>query len=264
MYCNNCGGKGHVFKICSEPITSCGLILIDKSTLPTNPKDVRVLMVRRKDSMAYTEFLRGKYKTNDEPYIKKLLSNMTVGEQTILCTTPFDDLWTSHWGTEKGHHSQEYESSKERFASIDIASLVASVSHGFSETEWGFPKGRRVHRESDMDCALREFSEETNITRDSFIICKNLVLTESFNGTNGVHYKHVYFVCLLVPEKELNLKKKMTSMQKCEISGIDWKTIKQCRMLTRPHYTQRSEMLDSLERALNTFDLQDNVVFKQE
>jgi len=53
-------------------------------------------------------------------------------------------------------------------------------------------------------------------------------------------------------------------MQKCEISGIDWKTIKQCRMLTRPHYTQRSEMLDSLERALNTFDLQDNVVFKQE
>lgn len=258
MYCNNCGEKGHVFKLCNDPIISCGLILLNKPTLPVDPASVKMLMVRRKDSMAYTEFLRGKYMPDDTEYIKKLISNMTVGEQTVLCSTTFDDLWTSHWGEERGHHSQEFETSKERFNSIKIAQIVESVNSGYSESEWGFPKGRRLHRESDMDCAIREFSEETNIRRDTYVICKNLLLSESFTGTNGVKYKHVYFVCVLRNSEAINLQQSMTTAQRCEVSAIEWKTIKQCRTLTRPHYIQRTEMLDSLERILNTFNLQDN------
>lgn len=258
MYCNNCGEKGHVFKSCNDPIISCGLILLNKPTLPVDPATVKILMVRRKDSMAYTEFLRGKYTPEDTEYIKKLISNMTVGEQSVLCSTSFEDLWKSHWGEERGHHSQEFETSRERFKSIKITELVEAVNSGYSESEWGFPKGRRIHRESDMDCALREFWEETNINRDAYVICKNLLLTETFIGTNGVRYKHIYFVCLLRNTDLVNLAQTMTTSQKCEVSAIEWKTIKQCRTLTRPHYIQRGEMLDSFERILNTFNLQDN------
>jgi ADP-ribose pyrophosphatase YjhB (NUDIX family) len=255
MYCNNCGRRGHIFKSCKDPIISCGLILIDEPKLPV-VSEINVLMVRRKDSMAYTEFLRGKY--DNEEYIKTLLSNMTHDEHIKLQTYTFDELWTQHWGVGRDHHSREFEASKEKFANLKLKDLCNT---GYSEPEWGFPKGRRANRESDMECAIREFSEETNITRESYVVCKNIVLTETFVGTNNIPYKHIYFIALL--RKPVNLKN-MSAIQKREVSAIEWKSIPDCRNLTRPHYIQRSEMMDSFERIINSFDLQDNLPFKQE
>jgi len=263
MYCNNCGRRGHVFKSCKDPIISCGIILIDKPNLPVTSDDTKVLMVRRKDSMAYTEFLRGKYDPLNTEYIRTLLSNMSADEHITLSTFIFDDLWTHHWGAGRDHHSHEFEISKAKFNTLDIHQLIKNIN-SYTESEWGFPKGRRTHRETDIDCALREFTEETNIPRNSYVICRNLVLTETFSGTNGVPYKHVYFIALLRVPEMINLAQTLTNMQQREVSAIDWKTIHQCRRVTRPHYTQRSEMLDSLERILKIFDVQDNVAFNQE
>ena len=263
MYCNNCGRRGHIFKSCTDPVISCGIILIDKPNLPINPTQLKILMVRRKDSMAYTEFLRGKYELSCMSYIQTLLSNMTHQEHSRLATTTFEELWTLHWGAGRDHHSREFEVSKERFEQLDIPELTASVQ-GYAEPEWGFPKGRRAHRETDIDCALREFSEETNIPRESFVICRNLLLSETFNGTNEIPYRHNYFIALLREPESIDLHQVMTSMQKREVSAIEWKTVQECRSLTRPHYIQRTEMLNSFERIVETFDLQDNLPFKQE
>lgn len=256
MYCNNCGERGHVFKSCKYPIISCGIILL--KTLDTK----EVLMVRRKDSMAFTEFLRGKYSPDDIPYIKKLLMNMTTQEQERLCVTGFEKLWQQLWGFGRDHHSHEYEQSKVKFESLNLADIVATLGDGYTESEWGFPKGRRASRETDLKCAIREFTEETNIPREAYVVCNNLILEETFAGTNNVKYKHIYFIAFL--RDEVNLKQKMTSTQKREVSAIAWKTLDECRHLTRPHYSQRKEMLDSLERILNTFDLQDNIATNQE
>jgi 8-oxo-dGTP pyrophosphatase MutT (NUDIX family) len=221
-----------------------------------------MMMVRRKDSMAYTEFLRGKYEPAEPGYIRTLLSNMTKSEHGLLLTFTFNDLWTRHWGVGRDHHSKEFINSREKFDSLDITTLLKDIN-GYDEPEWGFPKGRRNNRETDIDCALREFSEETNILRESFVICRNIVLSESFNGTNGVPYKHIYFIALLREPESIDLQQVMTSAQKREISAIEWKTVEECREHTRPHYIQRNTMLDSFERIVETFDLQDNLPFKQ-
>jgi len=213
--------------------------------------------------MAYTEFLRGKYELEKQSYIKTLLSNMTTSEHERLSSTAFDQLWTLHWGVGRDHHSREFEISKEKFNQLNISQLVEGMK-GYSEPEWGFPKGRRAHRESDMECALREFSEETNIPRDAFVICRNIILTETFNGTNEIAYKHIYFIAMLREPDSIDLEQVMTSMQKREVSAIEWKSISECRSLTRPHYIQRNDMLNSFERIVETFDLQDNLPFKQE
>lgn len=260
MYCNNCGRRGHVFRSCTDPIISYGIILIDKPSLPVT-EDVKILMVRRKDSMAYTEFIRGKYELDNQEYIRTLLSNMTSTEHATLQTFPFDEIWTRHWGVGRDHHSKEFEISREKFNTLSISNLIAGLN-GYQESEWGFPKGRRAPRESDMECAIREFGEETNISRDSYVICNNLLLSESFSGTNGVPYKHDYFVALL--RTPVNLEQAMTSMQQREVSAIEWKTVSECRTVTRPHYIQRSELLNSFQRIIHTFDLQDNLAFKQE
>jgi ADP-ribose pyrophosphatase YjhB (NUDIX family) len=248
MYCNNCGKKGHVFKICRDPIISCGLILINKSKLPIEDS-LELLMVKRKDSMAYTEFLRGKYTIEDTEYIRKLLSNMTSEEQIKISSNSFEFLWNSHWGDHTGH-SREYESSSKKFNELNFKELLKDIS-SFIESEWGFPKGRRIHKETDLDCAIREFSEETNIPRTSYTICSNLILKETFIGTNGIPYSHIYFVALKTSDIILS---SLNSMQEREISAISWKSLQECHSLTRPHYSQRKEMLNSLERIVNTFN----------
>ena len=57
--CNNCGKLGHTFKNCKYPITSYGVILY--RFVNDKPK---ILMIQRKDSLCYTDFLRGKYNIN--------------------------------------------------------------------------------------------------------------------------------------------------------------------------------------------------------
>ena len=96
MYCNNCGNRGHVFRSCPDPVISCGILFIrgiyEPLKLPINSKEVSVLMVRRKDSMSYMEFIRGKYETTDNEYIKKQLSNMTI-EELVVKIQEWDDRY---------------------------------------------------------------------------------------------------------------------------------------------------------------------------
>lgn len=252
MFCNNCGGKGHVFRTCKDPVLSCGILLIDKPSLPTSPHHSRVLMIRRKDSMSFAEFMRGKYDVNDLDYIGKLFKNMTLKEQSLLVCEPFETLWKQTWGDDK--NSSEFPMAREKFQSLDKLNLMVTNLSPYTEPEWGFPKGRRMRGETDLACAIREFGEETNIPRDAYVVLKNMVVEETFMGLNGVRYRHVYFVALLKHPEMINLLQKMTPMQRREISGIGWKTFEEIYQLVRPHHTQRHEMVNQLKSILETFE----------
>lgn len=260
MYCNNCGERGHVFKTCSSPIISCGLLLLrhDKEKLlklPTKSKKVKILMVRRKDSMTYMEFIRGKYELQNIDYIKKLINNMTRFEHAKIISQPFETLWTGLWGNYRDIHSTEYELSKEKYEMLDRSLIVAQCGLSqYVEPEWGFPKGRRIKDETNIECAIREFFEETNILRETYSICENLCFTETFIGTNNIAYKHIYFVALVEKSDIINLKQKFTSMQRCEISAVEWKSLVECRNITRGHYVDRKRIITDLERAIETFE----------
>jgi 8-oxo-dGTP pyrophosphatase MutT (NUDIX family) len=255
MYCNNCGEKGHVFRTCKEPVISCGLLFLrgvyEPLELPIDPKLVSVLMVRRKDSMSYMEFIRGKYELSDEAYIKRQLSNMTVTEQRLILNEEFKTLWTKLWGNGRDTESIEFELARDKFNTLDKKRLISEVPSRFQEPEWGFPKGRRMRGESDVQCAMREFFEETNIPNDAYKVLENTFLTESFIGTNNIKYKHVYYVALLKDSTVINLKQKLTVVQRREISSVAWKTLAECRDVTRPHYVERKKMITELERIVS-------------
>jgi 8-oxo-dGTP pyrophosphatase MutT (NUDIX family) len=221
-------------------------------TLPIDPGDVSVLMVRRKDSMAYMEFIRGKYDPTDPSYIKKLLSNMTIAEQKAIQTEEFDTLWSKLWGQGRDTHSLEYEISKSNYETIDRTKLISEAKSVHMEPEWGFPKGRRSKGETDMDCATREFWEETNIPGNAYDVVEKLCFTEVFTGTNNIKYKHVYYVATLKDSKLIDLTQKLTNMQRREVSAVAWKTLKECKEITRPHYVERKAMIGELERRIQT------------
>jgi len=252
MYCNNCGGKGHLFRTCKDPVLSCGILLIDNPTLPVVSSEIKVLMIRRKDSMSFAEFVRGKYDPADTSYISVLVKNMTLKEQACIASESFETLWRQLWGDDRA--SADFAPSRERYNQLDRVKLMRDNLSEYTEPEWGFPKGRRMRGETDLACAVREFGEETNIMRDSYLVLKNIVLEETFMGLNNVQYKHTYFVALLKDPGMINLAQRFTPMQRREISGIAWKTLEEAESLVRPHHIQRLGMLEQLRSAIETFE----------
>ena len=252
MYCNNCGGKGHLFRTCKDPVLSCGILLIDKPSLPVQSSQTRILMIRRKDSMSFAEFMRGKYDTDNIDYVSTLVKNMTLKEQASVASDTFETLWRQMWGDDR--MTSDYVQSKEKFNTLDRVSIMRNNISDYTEPEWGFPKGRRMRGESDLSCAIREFDEETNIPREAFVVLKNMVLTETFMGLNNVQYKHVYFVALTKHPEMINLTQKLTPIQRREISGIGWKTFEEAEALVRPHHVERKHMLEQLQSVIETFE----------
>jgi 8-oxo-dGTP pyrophosphatase MutT (NUDIX family) len=241
-----------MFKFCTDPVLSSGIALINQASLPVDPNTVQVLMIRRKDSMSFAEFMRGKYDPSNMEYVGVLFANMTLQEQTAIVCEPFDNLWRQLWGDD--HSSPEYTASRERFAQVDKDAMMRAHMSSFKEPEWGFPKGRRVRCESDIECAVREFNEETNIPRDAYTLLKDIRLEETFMGLNGIRYRHIYFVALLTSPELVNLGQKMTYMQRREISGIGWKTFEECRGYVRPHHVERMNMVEVLENIVKTYE----------
>jgi 8-oxo-dGTP pyrophosphatase MutT (NUDIX family) len=251
MYCNNCGEKGHLFRTCRDPVLSCGILLIDSATLPADPATVKVLMIRRKDSMSFAEFMRGKYDVNNEEYVSTLIKNMTLKEQAGIACETFETLWKQLWGDDRT--SSDFAPSREKFNQLDRVRLMRENLSEYTEPEWGFPKGRRMRGETDMACAVREFGEETNIPRDAYTVLKNILFEETFMGLNNVRYRHVYFVAMLTQPDLVNLTQRFTPMQRREISGLAWKTLEEADALVRPHHVERLGMLSRLRAMLQTF-----------
>lgn len=252
MYCNNCGGKGHIFRTCRDPVLSCGILLLDSPMLPVDPAITKILMVRRKDSMSFAEFMRGKYDLHDEQYISTLVKNMTLKEQAGITCDSFDTLWKQLWGDDR--ISSDYPISREKFYQLDRAKIMRDNLSEYTEPEWGFPKGRRTRGETDMSCAIREFGEETNIPREAYTVLKNIIFEETFTGLNNIRYRHVYFVALLTDPSLVNLTQRFTPMQRREISAIAWKSIHEVEQLIRPHHTERRTMVEQIKSTIQTFE----------
>lgn len=259
IFCNNCGQRGHTFRECREPILSCGILLLRNlrspnlpSCLPIPAGHVEVLMVRRKDSMSYTDFVRGKFDPEDTVYVRTLLDHMTQAETMRLRTESFETMWARLWNN-SDRHDHELKAAKDKFEAVKP--IIEAVMPIYTEPEWGFPKGRRLKCESDQGCAEREFFEETNIPRSAYTVVSGLQLEETFHGTNKVLYRHKYFLAVLTAPTEIDIHQRFTIMQKREISAIGWKTLSDCMGLTRPQYTQRLQILSDLSNLAETVEV---------
>ena len=132
---------------------------------------------------------------------------------------------------------------------VTIDSLIEESQTNWSETEWGFPKGRRNYNEKDLTCAIREFEEETGYESSDINILYNIIpYEEIFTGSNFKSYKHKYFVC--------KLKDNVTNdkgFQKSEVSEMKWKSFEECLDSIRPYNVEKKEIITRLNKILNQF-----------
>lgn len=258
-YCNNCGKTGHVFHQCKVPITSIGII-----AFRINEKnDIEYLLIRRKDTLGFIDFLRGKYSLINKEYILTMLKQMTLLEKKKLLTNDFDTLWKTLWGDDNlSKYKNEECTSRDKFNSLlkginynnetfSLQSLIddSSINDEWLEPEWGFPKGRRNYMEKDYECAIREFCEETGYDSKLLINVSNILpFEEIFTGSNYKSYKHKYYLANMSYEYTINT----NDFQKSEVSKMEWKNFNNSIRSIRSYNLEKINLLTKINEIINT------------
>jgi ADP-ribose pyrophosphatase YjhB (NUDIX family) len=259
-YCNNCGKIGHLFHQCKIPITSIGVIAFRLNKINNN---IQYLLIRRKDTLGFIDFLRGKYSLINKEYISNMLKQMTEEEKNKLIKYSFDDLWKMLWGDNNiTKYKNEELTSREKFNSLlkgitinndnfTLKSLIneSKQNEKWNEPEWGFPKGRRNYMEKDYDCALREFEEETGYNRQLLNNVNNILpFEEIFTGSNYKSYKHKYYLGNMPYCKTTNT----NCFQISEVSKMEWKTYDECIECIRPYNLEKLKLLKNINEIITS------------
>ena len=250
VYCNNCGKKGHMFYSCCLPITSNGIIAFRKNP---ETKIFEYLLIRRKHTLGFIDFIRGKYSVYNRYYISNMIFQMTNDEKEMLKTMSFDDIWFNIWEKPANfsHYKNEETVSKEKFNQLKhgingeytLTDLVNTCLSVWTEPEWGFPKGRRNYNETDLDCAIREFNEESGFQLSKMNVVNNILpFEENFCGSNYKMYKHKYYLTYMDYESS----NKIASLSN-EISDIKWKPYTECYTSIRPYNLEKKRMLSNID-----------------
>lgn len=302
-FCSKCGNHGHEYNQCKEPITSWGIILVNLGDMKSpfdkynyeefnleneikmdNYADEKqdkiteifskfsILLVSRKHSLGFIEFVRGRYEINKKEYLMYLFKQMKSSEINLIKLSKshedgFQFLWKNLWGEDheskseilkrdKNDSRKKYEklvNSCENMIDLDFLTNV-ELFHDIDE--WGFPKGRIKKNEDKLDCAIREFKEETDYKDEDFRIIDNIKpIVENLTGTNGKKYRHIYYVAELISgKKPINNK---TKSQRQEIGDIQFMLHENALVSIREYHYNRKEII------IRLFNLYLNQILKR-
>lgn len=279
IYCINCNKLGHNVKECSEPIYSYGIIcmkilpdvlpspfmietyLINKTididnynyfnlsniTKIDKYKDkIKFLLIQRKHSFSYVDFIRGKYDEHNKEELISLLNLMSSDEIENIINNNFNYLWTELWQKTSRNkiYQKEFELSNKKFDFIKtIYNLYELIDFKnlYDSPEWGFPKGRRDRNEKNLDCAVREFEEETGLDLNKYLVLNRLnTVEESVTDSQNNVYKLIYYLGIAFEENELLLN---NEFQKYEIGDMKWLSYEEIIPKIRSYYEEKITLI---------------------
>jgi len=289
IICKNCGKNNHEVKYCKEPIISYGIILVYLKNELFNKKDdiikiinnnnniklsnnyininsikdienfskyhnlINFLMIQRKHSLCYIEFIRGKYEIDNIDNIISLFQEMTMYEINLIKNSTFDKLWNNLWGENNILHNDYYKAKKkfELFVNnedINLKFVLNIVKPLWDFSEWGFPKGKKISKqENNLICAKREFEEETGLSSNDYTILDNInPINEDFIGTNGIKYRHIYYLAIYNQNNDsinINID---NLQQNIEVSNIQFLNYDNCYNVIRPYHEAKKKILTNI------------------
>lgn len=292
-FCTNCGKNGHDYKQCTDSVTSIGIILIKfdydeikqlfTSLIKKAEKNeileienqridlrdtsdielfsilqsmVSFLLICRKHSLGYSEFIRGRYKSDNVDGILFLFQQMVQKEIDTIKSKDFQALWEDFWidPSKRALFEKDYHKSLQKFNTLNnpneteltLDFYLNNVKPNWNEPEWGFPKGRRDKMESNIECAMREFEEETGFSKDDYILLEGIKpLTEEFVGTNAIRYKHIYYVAYATNDR-IPMIDNNNYHQLSEIGEIGYYSYNETMNMIRPYHTERKSLITRL------------------
>lgn len=224
-------------------------------------------MLRRKNTFGFIDFMRGKYVHNNIEHLQSIFDEMSILEKEIIKHNNFDTLWRMMWGIQDCigiQYKSEDISSQKKFEVLkngiqvgeeteifNLDTLINNSMTSWKETEWEFPKGRRNYQEKDLDCAIREFEEETGFSKKDIKIIENLMpIEEIFIGSNHKSYKHKYFLAYTE-----HINNDLDKYQETEVSKLEWKTLEECLECIRPYNLEKKNMIININKVLEEYRL---------
>lgn len=281
--CTNCGKYNHDYKDCKEPITSWGIILVNLSEIENNKNiihkdinlkkhiyninmqnindlnnlghlmnNIKFLLIQRKHSICFRDFIRGKYKIDNIEQINSLFQYMHKDEIELIKTKSFDELWNEIWNNDIeriNYIKKDFIYAKDKFnelknnnnLELKLDFYIENIKPLFSFLEWGYPKGRRDKNENELECALREFREETNIDITKIkIITEIQPIEENLIGTNGIAYRHIYYIAEVYENIELK------NSNNNEVGNLNFFCYNEAQTLLRDYHIEKKNILQNI------------------
>lgn len=224
-----------------EPITSYGLILY---TVVND--QLKFLLYQRRDSFEYMDFLRGAWSC--EADLPALFTNMSREERNRIKDFTFGELWDDLWVEHSCRiYRDGYPKAKRKYDQVKdlIAGILESTESQLRSPPWGFPKGKKNnYREDPIDCAIREFTEETRLPEEEIHIIDHNPYSESFEGSNHKSYCTHYFIARMNKPLVPTLIQTPHLIRKCTVSeeaiSVLWCTLSEAIEKIHP---RRQEIL---------------------
>lgn len=193
-----------------------------------------ILLICKRFSYSYNNFVHGKYISTSNAEIIELLNGMTAAEKHVILSLNFTQIWYHIW-FDAFKCTNNFFYSKNKFENTflipggaeRLKRLVAKSTH--SDLVWEIPKGRRKTKtEPDIHCAVREFYEETGVSKKSYTIYPQ---TRTYSYIDdGVRYTNTYYIAIathhFTPRVDMG-----RASQVEEISDIRWMNIDEVRMI---------------------------------
>ncbi len=217
--------------------TSIGLITC---RMNTQNNQIETILVQKRYSLAFSEFIHCHYSINaNQGHLIKMFNNMTINERLLVKTLDFDRMWYHIWIETPVYelYHKKYQKFRKNWLLPDNGKKLISLinqAKGSGTLLWEIPKGKPKEDESDLTCAIREFEEETGITREYYQILPEFKKSMSyFDGKT--EYKHIYFLAMLcksLEEPNMNLSLQYEN-RIAEISKISWQNMEAVRFISK-------------------------------
>lgn len=210
---------------------SFGIILVRKNS---KTGDYESILLKNRYSYEFADFVQGRYKGENK--VKELLDAMTVDEKMLIHSLNFRVLWYKIWLSKDTTY---YKKKKDYFyrnwikndGGKRLKKLVESARSDGIGIQWEFPKGGKESDEPSLNCAIREFEEETRIPKKKFKILPGLKRKISYTHMD-VNYINIYYVAIAT--KKFEPKIYMSDInQICEVAKISWMNMENIRRIDK-------------------------------
>jgi 8-oxo-dGTP pyrophosphatase MutT (NUDIX family) len=188
---------------------------------------------------------------------------MTNKEKEKIASNDFDTIWLELWGScDTPYYKNEMTFAREKFNMLakgiyikndfyNTKSIIEESHNSWISPEWGFPKGRKNLNESNKECAIREWCEESGFKSNQISLLSNI---NSFNeyviGSNYQSYRDTFFIGKF--HQAINEINEINDIhyQKSEISAAKWASLEELKTLIRPYHKERLKMITNINSLL--------------
>lgn len=268
----------------SKVKTSYGVALCRKNIKKNN--EVEILLIKKRYSYAFFSFVFGMYKKSETKYLKKLFDNMSFSEKIDILGMQFSNMWYRIWlnNPEKRFNIRdiyEIEDDKKKIKDADIYRIFFKKKTKFeknfmtdmgkklrnyiynsnnTELMWEIPKGNKNENETDIDCAMREFFEETSIPDTKYQIYHNIPPIIETIEDNDVIYKNIYYVARPLTDIEPRINFKNFN-QISEVEHIKWVSINEIKFMNL-HKETHERLINLYKTIIKKFKSQNKPIKK--